>query len=180
MAPSPQIASPREHHKKPRNLKQSRLTPNQCREVTDDWESRLGKDKTRALVGKYTDPTCLSSTKGAPHHVKANLAHHLDQESAVSSAHSKTGGRRNPGRNDGLTWNGDSFICADRIHTDWDYSGLDPLAELCPICEEEYEREVEANPPRMIEISLADIPAKARPLLTKTFHLSLESPPSRH
>jgi len=27
----------------------------------------------------------------------------------------RTGGRRNPGRMDGMTWNADSFVCAEQV-----------------------------------------------------------------
>ena len=92
------------------------------------------------------------------------LPHRLQREYSVSSAHSETGGRRNPGRGDGQSWNGDAFICAS--HVDQDHSNVDPSIDRYMMDwgdhdERDYcEREVVR--PRTIEISLADVPMKVR------------------
>ena len=89
------------------------------------------------------------------------LPHRLQREYAVSSAHSDTGGRRNPGRGDGQTWNGDSFICASQV--DSDYSNVDPSIDRYMMSYDEHDYcDQEVMRPRTIEISLADVPMKVR------------------
>ena len=100
----------------------------------------------------------------ATYRLHNELPHRLQREYAVSSAHSDTGGRRNPGRGDGQTWNGDSFICAGRI--DPDYSNVDPSIDRHMMDwgdhDERDHYDQEATRPRTIEISLADVPMKVR------------------
>ena len=88
---------------------------------------------------------------------KRSPAYRLHRDRSVPSAHPNAGCRRNPGRNDGLTWNGASFVCVDQIG---DYSDSDPFSDVCPVCEEEYQKEASTRRPRTIEISLAEIPMK--------------------
>ena len=61
-----------------------------------------------------------------------------------------------------MTWNGDSFICTGQIDVNSDYADFDPFDELCPVCEEIYEREAQVRRPRTVEISLGEIPMRVR------------------
>jgi len=163
MASTIRIASLHQHTK-PKNAKKPRLSPKQCREVTDHWKNSIGEDPVNVLIREHTNPTRFPSTKGPAYHLHTDLPRQLHREYSVSSAHSNTGGRRNPGRGDGQTWNGDSFICADQI--DSYCSNIDPFIDYrtmnsrdydeCDCCEQATER------PRTIEISLADVPMKVR------------------
>jgi len=156
------VASVRQHTK-PKNAKKPRLSPKQCREVTDHWKSCVG-DHASDLIKEYVRPTPLSSTKGSAYRIHTDIPRHLQREYSVSSAHSDTGGRRNPGRGDGQTWNGDSFICAGQV--DLEDRAVDPFLDHHTLdsgdCDEYhcFEREIER--PRTMEISLADVPMRVR------------------
>ncbi|KAF9652269.1 hypothetical protein BDM02DRAFT_2899345 [Thelephora ganbajun] len=152
------IATPRQHSK-PKNSKKPRLTPKQCREVTDHWKTSVGTDQAKILVREYIAPGRLPSAKETAYRVHNDFTYRLQQDYSVSYAHSNTGGRRNPGRGDGQTWNGDSFICAGQV--DSDYSNVDPFIESCMMNCGDY-CDQESTRPRTIEISLADVPMKVR------------------
>ena len=125
-------------------------------------KSSLGTDPTDDLVRRYINPS--PAARVAAYRAHNELPHRLQREYTVSSTHSNTGGRRNPGRGDGQTWNGDSFICASQI--DPDYSNVDPSIDRSMMsCDDYDERDYcdqEATRPRTIEISLADVPMKVR------------------
>ena len=96
--------------------------------------------------------------------IQNDLPRRVQREYSVSAAHSDTGGRRNPGRGDGQTWNGDSFVCASQI--DPDYSNVDPSIDRHMMNWGDYDEGDHYNQetvrPRTIEISLADVPMKVR------------------
>jgi hypothetical protein len=106
----------------------------------------------------------LPATRETAYRAHNELPHRLQRDYSASSAHSNTGGRRNPGRGDGQTWNGDSFICAGQI--DQDESNVDPSIDRYMVNRGDYDEDdyygQEAMPPRAIEISLADVPMKVR------------------
>jgi hypothetical protein len=92
------------------------------------------------------------------HRVQNNLAYRLQQDSPVPYAHFNTGSRRNPGRNDGFTWKGNSF-------NDTDYSYFVTSTKCCYSCEQSeriYNQEAQVRRPRTTVISLADVPMKVR------------------
>jgi len=163
MASTVRVASLRQHSK-PKNAKKPRLSPKQCREVTDHWKSCIGEDPTSVLIKQYSDPARFPSTKGTVYRIHNEIPRHLQREHSVPSAHSNTGGRRNPGRGDGQTWNGDSFICAGQV--DSDYSSVNPFLDHHMVNSGDHDEcdcyEEESNRPRTIKISLADVPMKVR------------------
>jgi len=119
----------------------------------------VGAGYTNSFVEGYTNPAPIPSAKGPTYRLHNMIPHHVQRAYSVS-----TGGRRNPGRGDGQTWNSDSFICPGQI--DPDCSEIDPSIDSCVVdcggddeCDY-YDQEV--TRPRTIEISLADVPMKVR------------------
>ena len=104
----------------------------------------------------------MPSAKGAAHHIHNDLPRRVQREYSLASAHSNTGGRRNPGRRDGRAWNGDSFICPGQV--DLDNPSVDPFMDSCTINVGDFDdcdyRNLEVTGPRTVEISLADVPMK--------------------
>lgn len=153
MSPPVSIASPRQHIK-PTHSKKHRLTPKQCREVTEHWKSRIGEDQADGLVKDYINATRLRSTKETVYRVQNDLTHRFQQDWSVLSTHS-TGRHRNPRRNAGLAHNGVSFTSAGQADSD----NVDPFVNSCVVCDEDDE---DVARPRTIEISLADVPIRVR------------------
>ena len=174
MTPPVSVASPRQHVKST-NTKKHRLTPKQCREVTDHWvsyqrdrclcigtkpaqKSHIGEDQADGLIKDYINATHLHSAKETACRVQNDLTHRFQQDWSVLSTHS-TGRHRNPRRNGGLTHTGASFVSAGQ--TDLDFPNVDPFVDSRVVCDgqEFYDQDTR---PRTIEISLADVPMKVR------------------
>lgn len=151
------VASPRQHVK-PTNSKKHRLTPKQCREVTDHWKSRIGEDQADGLIKDYIHATTLSSAKEASCRVQNDHTQRYQQDWSVLSTHS-TGRPRNPRRNAGMTSGGVSHVSASRLDSD---CVVDQFPESYTIDNRAEYFDQGATLPRTIEISLADVPMRVR------------------
>ncbi|KAF9788712.1 hypothetical protein BJ322DRAFT_656213 [Thelephora terrestris] len=158
MAPPVSVASPRQHIKST-NSKKHRLTPKQCREVTDHWKSRIGEDQADGLIKDYINATRLRSAKETACRVQNDLTHRFQQDWSVLATHS-TARHRNPRRNGGSTFTGVSHTSVGQ--PDLDPLNVDPAVDGSVVYGGHEYCDQKDTRPRPFEISLADFPMKVR------------------